>query len=89
MHQGSDCTTKTNNLPEAEVLNVKEENNVSSRLRCKVGGNTAQTTPVCLLKPSDSLVIFSDPVPAFPREVSASSVLNSPQSFYCTNGPCC
>lgn len=38
---------KKNNLPGAKVLNVKEENNVSSRLRCKVGGNTAQTTPVC------------------------------------------
>jgi len=38
---------KNNHLSEAEVLNVKEENNVSSRLRCKVGGNTAQTTPVC------------------------------------------
>lgn len=38
---------KQNNLPEAKVLNVKEENNVSSRLRGKVAGNTAQTTPVC------------------------------------------
>lgn len=31
-------------IPE-EVLNVKEK--VSFTLRCKAGGNTAETTPVC------------------------------------------
>lgn len=32
-------------IPEEEVLNVKEK--VSFTLRCKAGGNTAETTPVC------------------------------------------
>lgn len=44
MHQD---LTKKKNLPAAKDLDVKEENNVSSRVRCKVGGNMAQTTPVC------------------------------------------
>lgn len=45
MHQDSDFSKKKTFLK--QNLYVKEKNNVSSRLRCKVGGNLAQTPPVC------------------------------------------